>query len=229
MVTRISKETLESVLDQKFGDLEPVEYLGERFIYGTKRHFFKCLCICGKIVELNYNKLQTGNNTSCGCIKDAKTSARMKTHGLSQTPEFQTWSSLKARCYNENNQDYPTYGAKGIRVSSEWLENFATFYEDMGPRPTKKHTIERLDPYKDYSKDNCIWTDDNSRQAFNKKLKSTNISGRTGVSLMESGRYRANICCNYVVHYLGSFDTYEEACDARSAAELEYFGFIKEE
>lgn len=229
MGTRISKEQLASVLDQKFGDLQPIEYLGERFLYGAKRHFYKCLCVCGNIVELNYNKLQTGNNTSCGCMKDIKTSVRMKTHGMRKTPEYEIWAGMKARCCNVNHEAYKTYGGAGIEVDVSWLNNFSQFYTDMGPRPSKNHSIERKDPNGNYCKENCVWTDDPSLQAFNKKLKSTNTSGRTGISQLKSGRFTASICHKYEVHYLGSFDTYEEACEVRSAAELKYFGFIKEE
>ena len=224
-----TQEEIDSIVGTQFGYLKVLEYLGARRVKDQKRHFYSCLCECGKVVELNYNKLQTGNNTSCGCMISVRSRERMTTHGLGNSPEYTVWAGMKARCYNPKHKDYKSYGARGIGVSESWASDFENFYIDMGPRPSNKHTLERKDPYQDYSKENCFWTDDNSLQSFNTKIRKTNKSGRTGVSQLNSGRWTASICYKYKVYYLGSFDSYEEAVDAREKAEVEYFGFTKDE
>jgi hypothetical protein len=65
------------------------------------------------------------------------------------------------RCYYEAGETYKNYGARGIKVCDRWLEpdgrGFANFLADMGPRPELTSTVERKDPDKDYSPDNCCW------------------------------------------------------------------------
>lgn len=73
---------------------------------------------------------------------------------------------MKARCHNENSQDYPFYGAMGIKVCKEWLadsDNFVmwsltngyTYYPDK--KKGDQLSIDRIDPTKDYEPSNCRW------------------------------------------------------------------------
>lgn len=71
---------------------------------------------------------------------------------------------------------------------------------------------------------------DNLREVSEQKnitnvgLRSTNTSGVKGVSWSKAlGKYRQDICVNYKLINLGFFNTIEEAIQARSKAELEYF------
>ena len=67
------------------------------------------------------------------------------------------WSSMKARCYNINCKVYNRYGGRGITICSRWLESFENFVEDMGIRPEKGYSLDRIDNDKGYSKENCRW------------------------------------------------------------------------
>lgn len=63
---------------------------------------------------------------------------------------------MKQRCLNPNVKKYKWYGGAGVTVCDRWM-SFANFWEDMGPRPSPKHTIERKNRSIGYQKDNCEW------------------------------------------------------------------------
>lgn len=75
----------------------------------------------------------------------------------SHNPAYGNYVAMKARCINKKARVYKYYGGKGIKVCDRWLESFDNFLEDMGPRPSKKHSIDRIDNDKGYFKENCRW------------------------------------------------------------------------
>ncbi len=66
------------------------------------------------------------------------------------------WRTMQARCSNPNNCSFYRYGARGIKVCERW-KNFDLFVSDMGPRPSKAHTIERKNSDGHYEPTNCRW------------------------------------------------------------------------
>ena len=78
------------------------------------------------------------------------------THGMTESPEYNTWKGMKARCTNPKATGYDRYGGAGIMVCKRWLESFENFLEDMGARPEGK-TLERVDGTKGYTRGNCRW------------------------------------------------------------------------
>ena len=52
----------------------------------------------------------------------------MKKHGLTNHPLYDVWGSMKRRCYNQKERAYKWYGAKGITICDEWVNDFVAFY-----------------------------------------------------------------------------------------------------
>ena len=95
-------------------------------------------------------------------------STRNYKHGMNKKGEtarfYRTWADMKTRCGNSKNKAYRYYGAKGIKVCDRW-QNFENFKDDMytgylaheKEHGAKDTFIDRKDPKKDYSPENCRW------------------------------------------------------------------------
>lgn len=82
----------------------------------------------------------------------------MKTiKGKKKLPEYRAWTGMIQRCENPKNDAFKSYGGRGIKVCKRWRLSFESFLEDAGYRPSDKHTIERIDVNKGYSKSNVCW------------------------------------------------------------------------
>lgn len=129
-------------------------------------------------------------------------------HGMNTSPEYLAWENMKARCFRRSHPHYHLYGGRGISVDESWAKSFIKFYEDMGERPGKGYSLERVDNEKGYCKENCIWTTQ-SKQNLNKRYKLSN-TGFHGV-VKNKKRFSARISIDGVKHHLGTYDTPEEA------------------
>lgn len=78
-------------------------------------------------------------------------------HGYSYTPEYRAWQTMRLRCQNPANQAYANYGGRGIIVCERWRESVSNFIADMGPKPTPKHEIDRINNDGNYEPGNCRW------------------------------------------------------------------------
>jgi hypothetical protein len=171
---------------------------------------YNCVCDCGSERIVRKEKLLNGSSRSCGCLRNEE----LTTHGLTanairkDSSEYWIWNSMIQRCHNPRNVQYPEYGGRGILVCDEW-RTFENFYRDMGPRPSKGHSIDRIDNDAGYSPSNCRWA---TRQEQNLNKRDSRRLTANGVTkcLQEWAR---DLGCSHatILHRIKAGWTEEEA------------------
>lgn len=136
-------------------------------------------------------------------------------HGQRKTRFYTTWTNMKSRCLNKNTKCYHRYGGIGVDVSKEWI-TFSNFWNDMHEsylehcekHGIKQTTLDRIDPYKGYSKENCRWATP-LIQALNQR-KRRGEGFYQGV-YKQGNKWNVMVSVNGKYRYFGIFKTPEEA------------------
>lgn len=119
-------------------------------------------CDCGVEKELK-NSLLMGGTKSCGCLNnDMFAKIRdQTTHGATSGPkasrEYAAWAGMKSRCFWKEGKAYPRYGGRGITVWPGWIDDFPAFLAHVGPRPSRRHSLGRIDNDGNYEPGNVRW------------------------------------------------------------------------
>jgi len=143
---RTNKFGLMDLKGRKFGKLLVLQQVRTN----DKRPRWRCECECGNRITCKHEDLIHTNHpkTHCGCANKGLPTIHKN--------EYSIWSGMLARCENPKHVAYEHYHGKGIKVCERWHE-FKFFLEDMGKRPSKGHSLDRIDPNGNYEPGNVRW------------------------------------------------------------------------
>jgi hypothetical protein len=168
---------------RKFGRLtilkegEPVKY------DKTIMRKVLCKCDCGTEKEIDFNSIKGGKSTSCGCFNREHAKKIHTKHGMAMLetgvrhPDYCIWMKIKSRCLNPNDKSYKNYGGRGIQVCDRWKESFELFIKDMGWRPNKNYSIERINYDGNYCPENCKWIHKSEQTKNTRRVKLIEYNG----------------------------------------------------
>lgn len=141
--TKRNLNRVKNLVGQTFNGLTVYSYLGSRFESGHWRGYWLCRCDCEKFTI----RMRPDSHTvGCGCTRI--------THGKSHTLAYRSWSDMMRRCFHPDSQSAHRYSERGITVCERWRE-FLNFLADVGERPNRSLTINRVDNDGNYSCGKC--------------------------------------------------------------------------
>lgn len=121
-------------------------------------------------------------------LKNIKKYGRWK--NPSRTKTYNSWNSMRSRCYRSADKCFNLYGGRGIKICDRWINNYDNFYYDMGECP-ENMSLDRIDPNGIYEKTNCRWASMKEQQTNrrnniiieynNKKLFLSEWAKETGI------------------------------------------------
>lgn len=171
---------------------QPIPVLGERFgrwtVIGESamrngHRAVLCRCACGTERSVLVQGLRRSDraNPSCGCWRRERTATIVSetrwrdSHGRAaggKDPLYRLWARINKRCHNPRAHNYRWYGGRGIKVWEGWRHDAGAFIEyveqNLGPRPSPRHSINRIDNDGDYAPGNIEWATP-KQQAANRR------------------------------------------------------------
>jgi hypothetical protein len=176
---------------RRFGRLVVLGYLPRQD--GDLHIHWICRCDCGALTKPTTNKLRQQSTISCGCYAREERRKRGFHYGRNTKliPEYGIYSKMRGRCLNQNDAGYPDYGGRGIKICERWLHGngsfrgFECFLQDMGARPSRKHSLDRINNDGNYEPNNCRWTT-SKYQARNRRSNRYVLVGCERMALSEA-------------------------------------------
>lgn len=159
-----------------------------------------CVCDCGAEVTASAANLSAGRQISCGCERKRRSAVACRARAVhghavgTKSPTYTVWIGMVQRCEDKNATAYARYGARGISVCNRWrygegdLSAFQCFLADVGARPSRKYSIDRIDFNGNYEPGNVRWATSDVQQLNKKTTKLSNEQVLAIIAMREAGQ-----------------------------------------
>lgn len=128
---------LQDLTGNVYGNLKVIKYYDTK---NTGARWYVLCCLCDTTSIVTASNLKSGNTTKCHKCAIDLLAMNNKTHGLSGSPLYKRWGSLK---YTDS-------------LCDEW-KDFKNFHHDVASSFKKGYSLRRYDNSKKHSKDNSYW------------------------------------------------------------------------
>lgn len=223
-----------NIVGKRFENItvKELDYTEEKIYNGKLRrnYFYKCICDCGNEISVVRNNIVNGHTKSCGCLKSKHLDITGKTYNRLTVIKF---DHIEERKNRKNGKVYfylcqCNCGKFTILSEHNIRHGAVKSCGCFGVETKIKNGLEMGEKNKEKLKKDLY---EHTHVSFIKnpsKMNRPNPSGIRGVIERKNGTlYEAHITVNKVYHYLGSYNTKEEAAQARQNAEEKLVGNLK--
>lgn len=183
--------------------LHPYKFIGKNKEKGG--YFWICKCDCGNETLVNSKDFLSLHKRSCGCVQ--KMNARKqwiiqarkqdKSHGATGNDWYNNnYCNMLNRIFRKDYayREHYLNNIKGKKIEQSWVDNPWNFYKEIGPKPFKSATIDRIDNSKGYVNGNVRWAT-KQQQARNRNANGQGKIKYVGIrpSGCKSYKYRVYI------------------------------------
>lgn len=167
-----------NITGQRFTRLTVVRFLGMRPKRDprSREAMWLCLCDCGGNKITSTGKLNAKAVQSCGCFQRDSPRKLFTTHGLRDTPEYESYAHAKGRCRNPKDAAYASYGGRGIQFR---FNSFEEFLDTLGTRPAPEYSLDRIDVNGHYEPGNVRWATRQTQSRNRRDRQPVTVDGQT--------------------------------------------------
>lgn len=195
---------------QKLGELIYVKDVD----FPKKGRYAIFVCECGNECIVDVNKAKSGHTKSCGCKAHPKGKNSPHWKGCRNHPYYSTYSGIKTRCYNKKAKQYNDYGGRGIKMYTQWKNDFVSFaeyIEKLKNYGKKGYTLDRINNNGNYEPDNIKFST-RRQQILNSRLRKTNKSGYKNICFhKQTNKWCVRKNINGKRIWVGVFNSIEDA------------------
>lgn len=217
-------QTREDFVGKRFGKLTVIEEIKKVYKNNKIRYFYKCHCDCGNTKTTSRQSLQQEKVLMCdNCKVQNQYDLSSEQYGVGFCSNGGIFYFDKEDFDKIKNYRWYITDAGYIRAHID--ETHSVFMHSLIYGDKEKRDIDHINRVKFDNRKENLREATRGENVINRDPISSNSSGVTGVRWSQKAKkWQALITKDGVNHYLGTYEDFNDAVNARKLAEIYYFG-----